>query len=272
MPAAGARTRSPSRSGTRPIADSPMAWRSRLDRVARTPPVRLFASGAASRKYLRNTSAHEASSEPRRRRAHRLDLASPARSCRAVAGETPVPSLAPMLKRVTPAVVNIATRGTVAGTEPAAERPVLPALLRRAEHAARARVPERGLGRDRRCEERLHHHECTRGRERDGDHRAVARQPLAHGEGRRQGSGLGRRGAARSRPRTSWTFRSPTATRPRSAISSSRSATRSPRPHGHLRHHQRARPLGHQSRKATKISSRPTRRSTPAIPAARSST
>jgi len=36
----------------------------------------------------------------------------------AVAGETPVPSLAPMLKRVTPAVVNIATRGTVQEQNP----------------------------------------------------------------------------------------------------------------------------------------------------------
>ncbi|MEY2920932.1 MAG: hypothetical protein RL261_2237 [Pseudomonadota bacterium] len=36
----------------------------------------------------------------------------------AVVGETPVPSLAPMLKRVTPAVVNIATRGTVEEQNP----------------------------------------------------------------------------------------------------------------------------------------------------------
>jgi serine protease Do/serine protease DegQ len=36
----------------------------------------------------------------------------------ATAGETPVPSLAPMLKRVTPAVVNIATRGTVQEQNP----------------------------------------------------------------------------------------------------------------------------------------------------------
>ncbi len=36
----------------------------------------------------------------------------------AAAGETPVPSLAPMLKRVTPAVVNIATRGTVQEQNP----------------------------------------------------------------------------------------------------------------------------------------------------------
>src|SRR5512141_2908576 len=33
-------------------------------------------------------------------------------------GETPVPSLAPMLKRVSPAVVNIATRGTVQEQNP----------------------------------------------------------------------------------------------------------------------------------------------------------
>ncbi|MDH4104638.1 MAG: DegQ family serine endoprotease [Gammaproteobacteria bacterium] len=36
----------------------------------------------------------------------------------AAVGETPVPSLAPMLKRVTPAVVNIATRGTVEEQNP----------------------------------------------------------------------------------------------------------------------------------------------------------
>jgi serine protease Do/serine protease DegQ len=36
----------------------------------------------------------------------------------AQAGETPVPSLAPMLKRVTPAVVNVATRGTVQEQNP----------------------------------------------------------------------------------------------------------------------------------------------------------
>ena len=36
----------------------------------------------------------------------------------AAVGETPVPSLAPMLKRVTPAVVNIATRGTVQEQNP----------------------------------------------------------------------------------------------------------------------------------------------------------
>ena len=33
-------------------------------------------------------------------------------------GETPVPSLAPMVKRVSPAVVNIATKGTVQEQNP----------------------------------------------------------------------------------------------------------------------------------------------------------
>ena len=33
-------------------------------------------------------------------------------------GETPVPTLAPMIKRVSPAVVNIATRGTVRDRSP----------------------------------------------------------------------------------------------------------------------------------------------------------
>ena len=106
-----------------------------------------------------------------------------------------------MLKRVSPAVVNIATRGTVAGTEPAAQRPVLPALLRRAEHAAAARIPERGLRRDRRREERLHHHQRARRRERHRHHGAAARQPLAQGQGRRHRPGLRRRRAARCRPR-----------------------------------------------------------------------
>jgi serine protease Do/serine protease DegQ len=36
----------------------------------------------------------------------------------AAVGESPVPSLAPMLKRATPAVVNIATRGTVQEQNP----------------------------------------------------------------------------------------------------------------------------------------------------------
>jgi len=38
-------------------------------------------------------------------------------------GETPVPSLAPMLKRATPAVVNVATRGTVTQQNPLANDP-----------------------------------------------------------------------------------------------------------------------------------------------------
>jgi len=41
----------------------------------------------------------------------------------AQAGETPVPSLAPMLKRATPAVVNVATRGTVTQQNPLANDP-----------------------------------------------------------------------------------------------------------------------------------------------------
>ncbi len=114
-----------------------------------------------------------------------------------------------------------------AGTEPAAERPVLPPLLRRAEHAARARIPERRLRCHRRREERLHHHQRARRRERHGDHRAAARQPLADGEGRRQGRGLGHRGASRCRRRTSRRFRSPIPIAPRSATTWSRSATRS---------------------------------------------
>src|SRR5690348_5746275 len=41
----------------------------------------------------------------------------------AAVAETPMPSLAPMVKRVTPAVVNIATRGTI--RERAPQNPLL---------------------------------------------------------------------------------------------------------------------------------------------------
>jgi hypothetical protein len=54
----------------------------------------------------------------------------------------------------------------------AAGRSVLPPLLRRAAgfEAARAPVPERRLGRHRRRQERLHHHQPSRGRERQRNH------------------------------------------------------------------------------------------------------
>ena len=57
---------------------------------------------------------------------------------------TAVPTLAPMLREVTPAVVNIAVRARCASREPAAQRSVLPAVLRRAEtrgSAARDSAP-----------------------------------------------------------------------------------------------------------------------------------
>src|SRR5256884_2020977 len=38
-------------------------------------------------------------------------------------GETPLPTLAPMIKKVSPAVVNIATRGTI--REPGPQNPLL---------------------------------------------------------------------------------------------------------------------------------------------------
>ena len=78
-----------------------------------------------------------------------------------------MPSLAPMVKRVSPAVVNIATRGTIK-EKPGQRNPLLDdPFFRRFfdvppdSQAARAAVSERGLGRDRRCEERLHHHQLT---------------------------------------------------------------------------------------------------------------
>ena len=51
----------------------------------------------------------------------------------AAVGETPVPSLAPMLKRVSPGRRQHRDARHRAGTEPAAERPVFPPLFRRPE-------------------------------------------------------------------------------------------------------------------------------------------
>ena len=67
-------------------------------------------------------------------------------------GDAPVPSLAPMVKRVSPAVVNIATRGTVQEQNPLLNDPFFRRFFDVPNTPAAARVPERGLGRDRRRE------------------------------------------------------------------------------------------------------------------------
>ena len=86
--------------------------------------------------------------------------------------------------------------------------------------AARASVPERRLRRDRRCEERLHHHQRARDRERRRNHRDAARRPAD--QGRRSSasdSRLGRRRAEGHRRRTWSTCRWPIRARRKSATS-----------------------------------------------------
>ncbi len=49
------------------------------------------------------------------------------------ADATPMPTLAPMVKRISPSVVNIATRGTIkeqSGHQSAFGRPIFPAIFR----------------------------------------------------------------------------------------------------------------------------------------------
>ena len=110
-----------------------------------------------------------------------------------------LPSFAPIIKRVSPAVVNIArTRHGRRAAQSVLRRSGLPPLLRPAagRAAARPRIQERGLRRHRRREERLHRHErpCRQERERDHDHAGGRRRAQGRGRGRRRA--LGRRGAA----------------------------------------------------------------------------
>ena len=113
-------------------------------------------------------------------------------------GNTPVPSLAPIIKKTSPAVVNIATKGTMREQRP--RNPLLedPFFRRFFDApgcgAARTSVSERRLGRDRRCEERLHHHERTRDRERRRNHGDAARRSRGQSRDRRPRQALGRGG------------------------------------------------------------------------------
>jgi Do/DeqQ family serine protease len=61
-------------------------------------------------------------------------------------GETPVPSLAPMLKRVSPAVVNIATRGTVQEQNPLLNDPFFRRFFDVPEHAREREFQSAGSG------------------------------------------------------------------------------------------------------------------------------
>ena len=64
----------------------------------------------------------------------------------AQAGETPVPSLAPMIKRVSPAVVNIATRGTVQEQNPLLNDPFFRRFFDVPEHAQQREFQSAGSG------------------------------------------------------------------------------------------------------------------------------
>ena len=125
-----------------------------------------------------------------------------------------MPSLAPMVKRVSPAVVNIATRGTIK-EKPGQRNPLLddPFFRRFFDvppdvEAARAAIPERGLRRHRRRQERLHHHQLSRGRERQRDHRDAAGQSQLLGQGRRLATRARTSRCCRPNSRTSSPWRS----------------------------------------------------------------
>jgi len=92
----------------------------------------------------------------------------------------PMPSLAPMVKRVSPSVVNIATRGTIK-EKPGQRNPLLddPFFRRFFDEPHERKFPERRLRRHRRRQERLHHHQFSRGRERQRNHRHAARTTAA---------------------------------------------------------------------------------------------
>jgi len=106
-------------------------------------------------------------------------------------GDTPVPSLGAGWSSASRRRGEHRHQGTGAGAEPRwPQRPVLPPFLRRPERAAQRRIPERRLGRDRRREAGLHHHQRARDRERHRDHGDAARQPLAQAKvvGKDEGS------------------------------------------------------------------------------------
>ncbi len=188
----------------------------------------------------------------------------------AVVGETPVPSLAPMLKRVSPAVVNIATRGTVQEQNPLLNDPFFRRFFDVPNTPRQREFQSAGSGvivdsKNGYIITNAHVVEnATEITVQLLDNRSLTAKVI----GKDPGSDVA---VLKVHGRQSrWTFRSRTATRPKSATSSWRSATRlasatrSPRASSV----RSAAPASIP--KATKTSSRPMRRSTRAIRAAHS--
>ena len=107
-----------------------------------------------------------------------------------------VPSLAPMIERISPAVVNISVSGSVKAKTrwPKTSSSAASSISSRPP-GRQARSRSRGLGRHRRRENGLHPDESPRRRERGQDHRDPVGQPELERQGRRLRRGLGPRGA-----------------------------------------------------------------------------
>ena len=138
-----------------------------------------------------------------------------------------MPSLAPMIEKISPAVVNISVSGSVSGNQSARPGRVLPALLRQRRAGKTPRDRSRGIRRDRRRREGLHPHESPRRRECGQDHGHAVRQPQPDRQGRRLGQGVRPRRAEGRRPKGSRACRSAIRASCASATTSSRSAIRS---------------------------------------------
>ena len=195
----------------------------------------------------------------------------------AAVGETPVPSLSPMIKKVSPAIVNIATRGTIHEKGP--QNPLLddPFFRRffdvpQDSGSARPSISERRLRRHFRCQERLHRHQRPRGRERQRDHRDAAGRPRPQGRWSSAATSPPTSPCSRSRP-TALT-QIPLGDSAKVEVGDFVVAIGNPFGLQHTvtsGNHQRPVPLRESIRTATRISSRPTPRSIRATPAARSS-
>ena len=189
-------------------------------------------------------------------------------------GDTPVPSLAPVIKRISPAVVNIGTRGTVrerGSSNPLLEDP----FFRRffdvpPESGARERpFQSAGSGVIFRCRQGLHRHQRACHRECQRDHRHAAGWARPESRDRRQRPAVGCRGAEGQAGAVVADCVRRFIARRKSAILQSRSAIRS----GCRTRSRRASSVASAARAsiptASRISSRPTPRSTRATRAAR---
>ncbi len=125
-----------------------------------------------------------------------LSLASPAFASLppSVDGQ-PIPSLAPMLAKVTPAVVNISTKTHVRARDPYFDDPLFRQLFGNQGVPARARGAEPGLGRGHRRGQGLRADQQPRRGRRGRHHGDAAGWPRLQGEAARQRSGH-RRGRA----------------------------------------------------------------------------